>query len=238
MDKIGIIGFGEIGKGLNNVYLKHGYNPSILDPFLQIQDDLNKCDILNVCIPYSDNFFSIVQKYIDDLDPKLTVIHSTVHPGTTRKINGKVLHSPVRGLHPNLDTGIQTFLKYIGSEDLLLSEHYQTHLESLGISSHICKDSLTTEYAKLLDTSYYGLCIAFHNEVNKICENNSIDFEEVMTIYNSSYNDGYQTLGKRHFMRPTLYAGTKIGGHCVIPNLEILINEHDCELFRGILKYK
>lgn len=238
MKKIGIIGYGEIGSSLHTVYKEYEYEVSVLDPFIGIEDDLSNCHILNICIPFVDNFVDIVNNYIETLKPNLTVIHSTIEPGTTSKINGRVCHSPVRGLHPNLSIGIKTFVKYISSEDENNSIEYQKHLTELNIKSFICKSTKTSEYAKLLDTTYYGLCIAFHNEVASICEKENLDFTEVMTIYNQSYNEGYKSLGKENVVRPVLYSSGKIGGHCVIPNAKILNKHMKSELIDGILKYE
>ena len=238
MKNIGIIGFGEIGKALYNVYSKYNFEPSVLDPMLGKHDEMKDCDLLNICIPYTNNFTEIVNDYISKINPKLTVIHSTVAPGTTKSIIGNVCHSPVRGLHPNLESGILTFLKFIGSENSNNALTYQKHLETLNIKSYICENSLTSEYAKLLDTTYYGLCIAFHNDVNKLCKQEGVNFDEVMTIYNQSYNDGYSALDKKNVIRPVLYASEKIGGHCVIPNVEILLKYLNSGLITEILKYK
>ena len=224
MNKIGIIGYGEIGSSLH--------------PFFDLNDDLSNCDLLNICIPFIDNFVNIVNEYIDTLNPRLIVIHSTVEPGTTSQIKGRVCHSPVRGLHPNLSLGIKTFIKYISSDDINNSIEYQNHLNSLNIKSFICKNTKTSEYAKLLDTTYYGLCIAFHNDVASVCEKEGLDFNEVMTNYNQSYNDGYVSLGKENVVRPVLYSSGKIGGHCVIPNAKILNTYLKSQLIDGILKYE
>ncbi len=237
--KIGIVGYGEIGSSLAKVYSEFSqYEVKVFDPYLNKNDDLTDVNILNICIPFIDNFIGVVNEYIEKYNPEYTVIHSTVSPGTTEKIIGKVCHSPVRGLHPNLDLGIKTFLKYIGSEDQDVSISYQKHLEELGIKSYICKSSKTTEYSKLLDTTYYGMCIAFHADVAALCENEGLDFDEVMTLYNKTYNEGYNNLGKPNVMRPVLYASKKIGGHCVTPNANILKEYFDSKSIDLILKYE
>lgn len=237
-DKISIIGYGEIGKSLHEVYLDFKeYDIKIYDPYLNIEDDIYNSEFLNICIPYTKNFISIVNNYILKYTPKITIIHSTVAPGTTSLIKGNVCHSPNRGLHPNLKEGIKTFLKYIGSENYIVSKEYASHLNKLNIKHYICKNSKTSEYAKLLDTTYYGICIAFHSEVKNICDNENIDFEEVMTLYNKTYNEGYKKLGIENVIRPVLYPTTKIGGHCIIPNVEILSNYTDSDLIKNILRY-
>tara|TARA_A100001391_G_scaffold123951_1_gene84484 strand:- start:3220 stop:3936 length:717 start_codon:yes stop_codon:yes gene_type:complete len=237
--KIGIIGCGEIGSSLVRVYKDFPqFKVLVVDPVKGFNDDLTDVNIINICIPFIDNFVSVVQDYIDKVKPKLTVIHSTVAPGTTKKINGRVCHSPVRGVHPNLDTGIKTFLKYIGSEDYDAAVEYQAHLTTMNIESHICKDSKTTEYAKLLSTSYYGLCIAFHADVAKLCEDEKLNFDEVMTVFNTSYNEGYKKLGKNNVVRPVLYPTEKIGGHCVVPNAKILKDYMNTKTIQSILEYE
>lgn len=238
MEEIVIIGYGEIGSALTKVYQEKGYNVKIVDPKLGKNDTIDSCDILNICIPYNDRFVEIVNNYIQQISPKLTIIHSTVMSGTTKQINGLTCHSPVRGVHPNLDTGIKTFVKYIGSESKEASNIYANHLQSLGIQYYVCKNSLTTEYAKLLDTTYYGLCIAFHSEVKNLCEQNGLNFEEVMTLYNKTYNDGYTKLEKNNVIRPVLYGTDKIGGHCVIPNAKLLKEHIDDSFLDSILKYE
>lgn len=236
--KIGIIGYGEIGSSIAKVYRSFdGFDIKVVDPFQNFNDNINGIEILNICIPFIDNFVDVVNEYITKANPNYTIIHSTVSPGTTKLIGGKVCHSPMRGLHPNLDLGMKTFLKYIGPEDNDSAKLYQKHLSSIGIKSHICKDSKTTEYAKLLDTTYYGMCIAFHSDVSKLCENENIDFEEVMTLYNQSYNKGYKELGKENVVRPVLYPTQKIGGHCVIPNAVILKDYMNTKIIDSILDY-
>ena len=237
--KVGIIGYGEIGSSLAKVYNDFPqFEVLVVDPAVGFTDDLTGVEIINICIPFIDNFVSVVQDYIDQVKPRLTVIHSTVAPGTTKKINGRVCHSPVRGVHPNLDTGIKTFLKYIGSEDYDAAVEYQEHLSSMNIESNICKDTKTTEYAKLLSTSYYGVCIAFHNDVYKVCNDENLDFDEVMTLFNTTYNEGYTKLGKENVTRPVLYPTEKIGGHCVVPNAKILKDYMNTKTVQSILEYE
>lgn len=239
--KIGIVGFGEIGKGLYDVYNEfETYEIVSYDISFKTEnkDKLVGCDILNICIPYCDNFVEIVNAYIKTYVPFLTIIHSTVRPGTTKLLYGNVCHSPVRGIHPHLKDGIKTFLKYIGSEDRQIGEFYQKHLNDLGINSYICENSITSEFAKLIDTTYYGVCIAFHNEINELCEKYNLSFDEVMTKYNSSYNEGYSFLGKQNVIRPVLIPGNKIGGHCVVPNVNILKEFTNSDFINLILKYE
>jgi len=230
---IGILGYGEIGKAIAKFYK----NPKIKD--LNRDDGLKGVEILHVCIPWSDKFVGIVKKEIKSTKPKLTIIHSTIAPGTTKKLGKGVVHSPVRGIHPHLYEGIKTFVKYIGTNDKKAGERAKKHLESLGIKAKVFTPAATTELAKLLDTTYYGVAIAWHGEMAKICQKLGIDFEEAVTDFNATYNEGYTKLGKKNVVRPVLYPPKDgISGHCIIPNAEILGKSFQSLAIDALLKYK
>ena len=149
--------------------------------------------------------------------------------GTTDSIKKKIplncgiVHSPVRGVHPNIYEGIKSFVKYIGADDEESSEKAETHLKSLGLNARVLSGSKESEMGKLLDTTYYGLVIAWHGEMNKLCKEYKVNFDEAVTEFNKTYNEGYTKLGKHNVVRPVLYPpNPKIGGHCVINNAKIL----------------
>lgn len=219
--KIGILGFGEVGKAISKLY----DSPSIKD--LEMDDGLENSNILNICIPFSQQFVEIVSNEIAEIKPDLTIIHSTVMPGTTEAISNiidlPIVHSPIRGVHPNLYEGIITFVKYIGSDDDKSLELAKNHLESLGLSVNLLSSSRNSEVGKLLDTTYYGIAIAWHGEMKRLCDQLDVDFDEAVTDFNKTYNLGYDKLGKKNVIRPVLYPPDgKIGGHCIIQNAKML----------------
>ena len=235
---IGIIGYGEIGQALDDIYLANNFIPLIKD--LDRDDELGGVSILNICIPFSYDFVAQVTEYIDTLKPGLTIIHSTVPPGTTKLIGAEfpnIALSPVRGVHPNLAEGIHTFIKVFGGVGAIPASQHFTH--DLGIECDVYESSLTTEIAKLLDTSYYGVCIAWHDYAKKLCDKHGVNFDEAQTHYNASYNSGYTELGKPNVIRPTLTPPDgSIGGHCIIPNAEILQAELDSKLLEAVTDLK
>jgi len=238
MKTIGIIGHGEIGQGLEKVYVEKGYAPLIKD--LDRDDGLEGVDVLNICIPYSEKFVTQVRQFMDDIKPGIAILHSTVPPGTTYEISSKhpnVVHSPVRGVHPNLDTGIKTFVKVFGGIE---AERAAKHFEhDLDVETCVYESSRATEVAKLLDTSYYGVCIAWHDYARKLCYEHGVNFNEAQSHYNMTYNRGYEELGKPHVVRPTLVPPDgSIGGHCVVPNAELLRKELDSKLLEAITDLK
>jgi len=215
--KIGILGYGEIGRAIAKFYI----HPKIKD--LKRNDGLEGIEILHVCIPYSKSFIEIVKKEISEYNPKLTIIHSTVPLGTTKKIGGSIVHSPCRGVHPNLFQGLKTFVKYIGFDNHSAGRLAQEHFRSLGLETLCCYDSRNTEAMKLWDTTQYGMFIILNKEIYKYCKKNKLNFDFVYTIANFSYNKGYTKLNKKNVVRPYLnYVPGEIGGHCVIPNCHLL----------------
>lgn len=233
LETAGIIGYGQVGKAIAKFY-----------EYPQIKDTnrngiFNEVDVLNICIPYSSDFVKIVKKEIAEIKPKLTIIHSTVEPGTTKEIGGMIVHSPIRGVHPYLYEGIKKFVKYIGADILEAGIMAEEHLRSLGIKPKAFGPSIITELGKILDTTYYGLCIAWHGEMKEVCDKLKVDFNQAVTHFNQTYNEGYIRLDMKNVVRPVLYPPkeNKIGRHCIIPNAEILKKYLNSKAIDLILKY-
>lgn len=229
---VGILGYGEVGQAVAKFYR----SPKIKD--FTRDDGLIGVDILHVCIPWSPSFVSFVKKEVQKIRPGLVIIHSTVAPGTTKKIGKIAVHSPVRGIHPHLFEGIKTFVKYVGADDKAQGKKAETYLRGLGIKTKLMFPSAATEIGKLLDTTYYGLCIAWHGEMKKMCDKLGVDFEDAVVDFNRTYNEGYTFLGKTNVVRPVLYAPQgSIGGHCIIPNAKILASNFQSEALDLVLAY-
>lgn len=237
-ETIGILGYGEVGQAIGKCYKK----PKIKD--IKRDDGLQGVDILHICIPYGPKFIDSVSAAIKEIKPGLTIINSTVAPGTTQKISQKfpgdlLVHSPIRGVHPNLYKGIKTFVKFIGAQNKEAAAMAKRHFESMGINTKVVMPAAASELGKLLDTTYYGLCIAFHGEAKKFCDDLDVDFDDVMTSFNETYNEGYAQLKKTNVIRPVLKAPQGgIGGHCIGSNVEILQQFFHSEALDLIKKYK
>lgn len=222
---IGILGIGEVGLAIKKIVEKKYlvFTKNRKKDFIKDQ----KVAVLHICIPYTNQFVNISVKAIKKYQPSLTIVESTVAPGTTdkiyRKTNCLVCHSPIRGVHPNLSQGIKTFIKYIGPTSAAAGKKARKYYQDLGIKTQLFKDSKTTEIAKLMDTTYYGWNIVFQKEMAKICNKNKISFEEAYTKWNQTYNQGYTKLKMTHVVRPVLKnVKGKIGGHCIIANCQTL----------------
>lgn len=220
-----IIGNGEVGGALRKVLKK----ADILD--LNYQSVSSETyEVLHICFPYKDaKFIKFVKDYQERFKPKLTVIHSTVPIGTSRKCNA--IHSPVRGVHPFLAKGIRTFVKYFGGPK---AANAAKLFSGLGIKTASFKDQETTEAIKLWDTTQYGWQIILQKEIFQWCKKHGLDFKAIYQAANRDYNSGYVKLGRSEVVRPHLdHKEGSIGGHCVIPNARIL----DSFISSQILEY-
>src|SRR5690606_20739003 len=82
--------------------------------------------------------------------------------------------------------------------------------------------SKDTEFAKILCTTYYGWNIIFEKWIHSLSQEHNLNFDQIYTKYNKFYNQGYQE-SLPHVVRPVLaHHQGEIGGHCVIPNAQIL----------------
>lgn len=237
MKNILVIGLGEIGSALCQLIEESGkyklFKKDIEE--IEIKEEI---DVMHVCIPYTNNFVNIVVNYIKKYNPKLTIINSTIRLGTTKEIYNKtmkrIVHSPVRGKHPKLREGLLLFVKFIGPANKEAGEDAKEHFQSLGIKTEVMKSAIETELGKLFDTTYYGLCIAYHQEMERICKKFNADFEQIVTRFNETYNDGCK-ISNPNVVRPVLYPGF-IGGHCVMPNIGILKKDVKSYFLKAIEK--
>ena len=212
-----IIGAGEVGESLARV-LNPYYDVSLMDRYHAALT--TGPEVMHICFGYSEGFVQSVKGYQDQYHPKYTVIHSTVPPGTSRKCDA--VHSPIIGMHPFLDEGIKTFTKLLGGSQ---ASEVAQFFRRAGIKVYLFDKQETTELYKILDTTYYGLCVEYTKEIKRLAEQHGIPFE-AWTIYNDNYNKGYQKLGYPEFTRPNLVPiMTAIKGHCVVPNTYFIDNE-------------
>ena len=224
-----IIGKGEVGSSLEAALNERESGIAIAidlsegpDFYLVLKRAV--CKTLHICFPYSGEFHDSVKTYARLLSPELIIIHSTVEVGTTEQLDSEltppVVHSPVRGQHPNLKESLLKFVKYIGTPDQKAFELAKSELSNM--QCKWLKDPKETELGKLLSTSYYGVCLAWHREMKKICDQFDVDFENVVTDFTITYNEGYRFF-RPNVIRPVLTPPEeKIGGHCVVPNARLL----------------
>ena len=224
-----VLGIGEVGKAIAEV-LEKAHEVIRVDR--DWPEDVT-CDVMHVCLPYKNQatFISTVEDALHKFSPKLTIIHSTVEVGTTDKLaaTADVVHSPVRGVHPNLTKGVRIFVKYFaagnsgGKTTGRLASKAASYFKECGVKTQVWPDAIDTELGKILSTTYYFWNIAFEKEAARIAEKYGASWARVYKKWNEDYNDGYETLGMPNVRRPVLKRMPgEVGGHCLVPNAGLL----------------
>tara|TARA_B110000014_G_scaffold220075_1_gene175937 strand:+ start:1048 stop:1800 length:753 start_codon:yes stop_codon:yes gene_type:complete len=230
MKKDMVIGLGEIGLPIYKILSKHFPVDGIdIDPILNKEKSTLKnhdVSFIHFCIPFSKNFFNIIKKYEKKLNPEAIVIHSTISPRTTEKlqkmIKTPVLYSATRGVHKRMLSDLKRYTKFYSvytsvSKSNLVSKMYEQRMKKCGIKTKKLSDPLTLELAKIIvDTSYYGWLINYAQISKLISDKYGVNYDEMW-----SFSDEIHKFLKN---RPKMFPGF-IGGHCVIPNLELIDNE-------------
>ncbi len=211
--KVVVVGLGEVGKPLFEL-LSGCYDTVGVD--ISPMDKIEQVDILHICYPYEiKDFIGETARYIDYFKPALTVINSTVGVGTTRAIAERtgtaVVNSPIRGKHVRMLSEIQMYTKFIGASDPAAGEKAAKHFEGAGMKTKVLTSPEATELAKLTETTYFGVMIAWAQQVERFCDSSGAKYEEVVSFYDEI----------KFFPQVKYFPGV-IGGHCVMPNIEIL----------------
>lgn len=225
-NNIVVVGLGEVGKPLFELISRHHNTVGVdVSPPL---GEIEQVDVLHVCYPFQiRDFVGETARYIELFTPKLTIVNSTVGVGTTRLIADRsgvpVVNSPVRGKHARMFDELCKYTKFVGAIEpaaaLLATEHF----ESIGLKTKILSSPEATELAKLTETTYFGLLIAWAQEIERYCDQSGVDYEEIISFYDEI----------KFFPSVKYFPGT-IGGHCVMPNIEILRKSGETVILEAI----
>jgi len=216
-----IAGLGEVGGALKKVLEEH-YEVVGIDVNTKREDYPDSCENLNVCIPYSGDFIGICNKYISLFSPQLTIVHSSVPIGTTKQLKGNVVHSPVRGRHPNIYEDLKRYVKFVGYNDDL-SFAYATQYLNI-FKTVFTKGTDTTEFLKIVSLAKYMAYLGIADEINEMAKIVDVDYEDVK-LWDKTQNDQIQH-SYDDMQLPILNPPKgRPGGHCVMPVTELLIHD-------------
>ena len=241
-----IVGLGEIGRTLFALYTEAKERFSVYGLDLdgakmrelgQSRDKVpSKIDTLQVCLPCGskEKFVDVVAGYVEEFKPKLAIINSTVPPGTTMKVAQRckcpVAHSPSRGVHKSAEHMVwemKRWTKYVGGANAAGAKAAQAHFVKLGLKVKVLKSCTETELTKLFETTYRAWMIACFQEMHRISRAFGADFDETVDFLEDTH--------RLRFDRPVMFPGV-IGGHCLIPNTELLLKAYESEFLRLILE--
>lgn len=229
MKKNVVAGLGEIGKPILQLIPKvvpaigYDINEKLIDKRKYAKFKNFETSLLHVAIPFSNEFIQNVLDISEKFKPEIIVIHSTISPTTTKKLQKllqiPVIYSATRGVHKRMIYDMKRYVKFYGVESnapraLWASKTYAQLMKKCGIKTKQMSNPVTLELAKIIcDTSYYGWLIIYAQLSNMIAIEYNVNYDEMW-----SFSDEiHKFLGNR----PKMFPGY-IGGHCVIPNLDLI----------------
>ena len=113
--------------------------------------------------------------------------------------------------------------KFVGGIDIESAQRAARHFESVGMKTRVLSSPEATELAKLTETTYFGLIIAWAQEVERYCDELGVNYDEIVSIYEEI-----------PFFPPVKYFPGAIGGHCVMSNIEILNRLDHSDILKAI----
>ena len=208
-----VAGLGEVGKPLLSI-LQRTYECVGVD--VTPVDLERSCSVLHICYPFQlKDFIATTVNYVLKYDPRLVIINSTVAPNTTRIIQSHlphhhVIYSPIRGKHARMESDLLHYTKFVAGFHQEALESALRHLATAGFTTDTFQTPEIAELSKLLETTYFGVLIAWAQEMERFAAQYGASFEEVNRF-----------IEEISFLPGHIFPGV-IGGHCVMPNLSIL----------------
>ena len=232
MKKDVVVGLGEIGKPILKLFSRTetivGYdldkNLMNLNKFKQLQN--YSTSFLHIAIPVNAKFQSNIMKVYKEFAPECIVIHSTIGPGTTEKLQKKldipIIYSATRGVHKRMLKDLKRYTKFFSisknaPRKKWAVSNFRSKFHKTGVKTKKMSKPETLELAKIIcDTSYLGWLVNYAQISNNIAKEFNVNYDEMWEFS----DEIHKILGNRPKMHPGF-----IGGHCVIPNLELIHNQ-------------
>jgi UDPglucose 6-dehydrogenase len=185
--KVGIIGYGYVGKAYNKIFK----DAVIYDEPLKIgnREEINKCDMALVCVPTpslpdGNCDTSIVSSVVEWLETPLILIKSAIKPGTTDRLKFRFkkrivvspeyvgeskYYIPDRFLNPS-DPLKHEFI-ILGGDDEDCEAVADIFAPLVGAVTRIrFMKAIEAEIVKYAENSFFATKVMFANELREICE--------------------------------------------------------------------
>ncbi|NPA69175.1 MAG: GDP-mannose dehydrogenase [Crenarchaeota archaeon] len=242
MMRVLVIGLGEVGRPLYeiikecNKFEVYGYDIDPSRTVNKLEDVPRPVDYVHICIPYKnfEDFITCLRNYREIFTPRLIIIHSTVAPGTTRVLHDRfvrygthVVHSPVRGVHKKMKEHLKFWTKWIGAPCDTCRDEAKKHLEEIGFKVRVASSPESTELGKLWETILRAVLISTWHEIHRTTMMFGGDLVEIGEFI----GEVHEVLHDRPVMYPDV-----IGGHCLIPNTELLLKVYESPLLKFVLE--
>lgn len=215
MAKIGIIGYGYVGKAVEYGF-KSGNEIFIYDKYLttmSFDQVVKESEIIFICVPtpMTKNYSQIDLSIVDEVFSQtvqlakqhkkepIIVIKSTIVPGTTRNLAEKY-HWPKTLFNPEFLTEANYLQDFVNADRIVIGgdvgwvrqQLVDLYRATFADTPIFQTDPTTAEMVKYMANTYLATKVIFGNEMWELCEKLNIKYEEVKQmvvadkrIYNS-----------------------------------------------------
>lgn len=229
--KIGIVGFGHVGKAMH----KQFPDAVVYDKPLGIgsREELSSCDAAFVCVPTPEAGdgscdTTQVEEVLNWLEASLIVIRSTVPVGFTDsqiEATGKrIVFQPEyygeTAAHPFTDLSARSWLTLGGStEDASLAVKVYQSVCNAEVK-FVFTEARTAELAKYMENCYLAMKVAFCNEFYDMAEAFKVDYSKLREVWLED-----PRIGRSHTF---VYEENRgFGGKCLPKDLNALLHQAD-----------
>lgn len=192
--KIGIIGYGHVGKAMKELFK----DAIVYDKYLNIgsMNEINDCYGAFICVPTpmkkdGSCDTSAVEETINACTAKVIILRSTVRVGFTKememKTGKKIVFQPEyygeTVAHPFANLSDRTWLSFGGMKDAidLAIDVYKTVINANVRIYQASSDEV--EMAKYMENAFLATKVTFCNEMFEICEKLGVDYNQAREIW-------------------------------------------------------
>lgn len=244
MEKIGIVGYGYVGKAIAEL-LKEHYELKVYDPlfnssqsnekikFADKIEGLSDCILGIVCVPTPEGKdgecdLSLIEEAVSRLSTPVILIKSTIEPGTTEKLKRKtgkrIVFSPEhigesKYWNPYFNNDMKaTPFVILGGDKEDRQYVYDILLPILGpTKTYFQTTSANAEMIKYLGNCFFATKVTFVNEMYNICKAVGADWDEV--------REGWLLDPRVEKMHTAVFPKNRgFGGKCFPKDLSALIS--------------
>ena len=223
--KLGIIGYGTVGKAIYECFIEKKFNIKYYDKYKSSHsyDEILESDIIFLCLatPFTNKLdSSIIEDVCQDLKNNnysgIVVLKSTVEPGTTKSIYNRfklnIVHNPE---FLSANTALEDFksqkqivIGYVSPKQNYtgLLELYRRVFNNAFFTTIL---SCESELMKLGVNCFYATKIQYFNEIYLLCQKLNISYEKVL---NSMLKNNW--INPMHTIVPAPDGKLSFGGKC------------------------
>lgn len=208
--KLGVIGQGFVGSSVSKAFRKNcGLDVMTYDKYFDERSNASlkeialKCQIIFVCVPTpmtddGDCDITIVGDVCEELNmhaparrdtfKPILVIKSTIIPGTTELIQGRLPHVDIL-FNPEFLNARSAYEDFITQDHVVLGgskracDYVAELFKMLVPDAKMVKcSSRTAEMVKYVKNSFFATKVSFANEVYQVCKNFDVEYDDMIEI--------------------------------------------------------